>query len=78
MNPNITGAEAASILGVSRRTIYRWIDEGRLSYPLRREDIEHRRPQVRPRGPRRDPRSKRYTIGRHRFERGHQDGSHAQ
>jgi excisionase family DNA binding protein len=65
----ITGAEAAALLNVSRRTIYRWIDEGRLPYPLTRTDIEARMPQVRQRGPKRNPLSRRYTIGRHRFER---------
>ena len=33
----MTGHEAAALLGVSRRTVYRWIDEGRLPYPLTRE-----------------------------------------
>lgn len=65
----ITGHQAAELLHVSRRTIYRWIDEGRLAYPITREDIEARMPQVRRRGPKRSPHSKRYTIGRHRFER---------
>lgn len=66
---SITGSEAAALLGVSRRTLYRWIDEGRLSYPLTRADIEARKPGKRPRGPRANPQSKRYTVGRHRFER---------
>ncbi len=65
----MTGHEAAALLGVSRRTLYRWIDEGRLSYARSRADIETLRPQVRQRGPRRNPHSKRYTVGRHRFER---------
>lgn len=60
-----SGDEAAALLGVSRRTIYRWIEEGRLAYPLTRADILSRRPQVRPRGPQRRPYSKRYLYGRH-------------
>ncbi len=63
----MTGHEAAALLGVSRRTVYRWIDEGRLSYPLTREDVEKRRPSVRARGPQPSPRSRRYTVGRHTF-----------
>ena len=62
-----SGEEAAALLGVSRRTIYRWIEEGRLAYPLTRADILARRPQVRPRGPQRNPLSRRYTAGRHTF-----------
>lgn len=69
MAPDITGQEAAQLLGVSRRTVYRWLDEGRLSYPLTRAAIEGRQLSKRPRGPRRNPQSKRYTLGRHRFEK---------
>ena len=63
----MTGNEAAALLGVSRRTVYRWLDEGRLAYPLTRADVEARMPSKRPRGPRRNPQSIRYTIGRHTF-----------
>lgn len=62
---DIRSHEAAAILGISQRTLYRWIDEGRVSYPINRADL---RPLAkRPRGPRRNPNSKRYTVGRHRF-----------
>lgn len=66
----VPAAEAAALLGISRRSLYRWIDEGRLSYPLTMESIEARMPEKRQRGPKRNPRSLRYTRGRHRF---HQD-----
>lgn len=63
----ISSDEAAELLGVDRRTIYRWIDEGRLAYPLTKEDTQARMPQKRQRGPKRDPQSIRYTRGRHAF-----------
>jgi Helix-turn-helix domain len=63
----ITGEQAAELLGVSRRTIYRWVHEGRISIPFSKADIEARRPTVRPRGPKRNPKSRRYTVGRHSF-----------
>jgi hypothetical protein len=69
---HLTGNAAATLLGVSRRTLYRWHAEGRLyAWEWTAETIEARRPllQKRPRGPQRDPRSRRYTIGRHRFEK---------
>lgn len=66
----MTSAEAAALLGVSRRTVYRWLDEGRIGYPLNRSDILSRQPKPRQRGPKRNPQSIRYTRGRHRF---HQD-----
>jgi predicted site-specific integrase-resolvase len=61
------GADAAAMIGVSRKTVYRWMDEGRLAYPLSRADIEARMPTKRPRGPRRNPQSRRYTVGRRTF-----------
>ena len=63
----MTGHEAAALLGVSRRTVYRWIDEGRLPYPLTRETFPTQPPAKRARGPQPNPRSKRYTVGRHTF-----------
>lgn len=66
--PNdISGTEAAALLGVSRRTVYRWLDEGRIGYPLNRSDILSKQPGTRQRGPTRSPASKRYTVGRHIF-----------
>lgn len=68
----LTGDEAAQMLGISRRSLYRWAAEGRLpQWQWTVEEIEAKRPWLkkRPRGPQRDPRSLRYTIGRHRFEK---------
>lgn len=62
---DITSGEAAALLGISRRTLYRWIDEGRVGYPILRGEL-HPTPK-RKRGPSRDPKSKRYTQGRHAF-----------
>ncbi len=44
-----TGREAAALVGVSRRTLYRWIEEGRLSYPITYDALQGL--QKRPRGP---------------------------
>jgi len=61
-----TGDEVARALGVSRRTLYRWSEEGRLeAWQWGQVDAMPKRP----RGPKRNPRSKRYHEGRHRFER---------
>jgi predicted site-specific integrase-resolvase len=68
----LTGNQAAALLGVTRKTLYRWNDEGRLYlWEWTVETIEARRPhlQKRPRGPQRNPRSLRYTVGRHRFNK---------
>ena len=68
----LTGDQVAALLGVARRTLYRWHDEGRLClWEWRRDVIEARRAELakRPRGPRRNPQSRRYTIGRHKFNR---------
>lgn len=66
----LTGNQAAALLGISRRTLYRWHHEGR----LRQSDwtVEHitaRRAQLlpRPRGPKRNALSTRYREGRHSF-----------
>lgn len=66
----MTGAQVAQRLGVSRRTLYRWHHEGRFpAWQWTEDQIEARRAELykRPRGPRRNPDSKRYTVGRHRF-----------
>jgi predicted site-specific integrase-resolvase len=67
----LTGNQAAALLGISRKTLYRWHHEGRLlSTEWTLEQINARKHELakRPRGPRRNPASRRYTIGRHRFE----------
>ena len=61
-----TGAEAARIVGVSRRTIHRWIEEGRLPYPLTYDALSGVQP--RKRGPKCNPLAVRYTRGRHSFK----------
>jgi predicted site-specific integrase-resolvase len=69
----LTGNQAARLLGISRRTLYRWADEGRLyQWQWTEAQIEARRAQLakRPRGPRRNPESARYVTGRHSFTRG--------
>ena len=68
----LTGDQVAALLGVARRTLYRWHHEGRLlAWEWTAEQIEARRAELapRPRGPRRNPQSIRYTTGRHSFER---------
>jgi excisionase family DNA binding protein len=64
----MTGQEVAARLGVSRRTLYRWHHQGRLyQWQWTPEQIEAKRAQLqkRKRGPQRNPRSLRYTVGRH-------------
>lgn len=60
-----TGDEAAAIVGVSRRTIIRWLASGRLTYPLTYAGLAGVTP--RKRGLQRNPMSVRYTRGRHTF-----------
>lgn len=64
----MTGSAIAAALGVSRKTVYRWLDEGRLTWPRDRADLDRQRLTTRPRGPRRDPWSVRYRSGRHSFD----------
>lgn len=59
----MTAREAAALCGVTPRTIYKWVKEGRLSVPFDPQTL----PTKRPRGPRRDPWSVRYRSGRHSF-----------
>jgi excisionase family DNA binding protein len=70
---HLTGNAAAALLGISRRTLYRWHHEGRLpAWQWTPEQIEARRADLAPRkrGPRRNPKSARYVTGRHSFDRG--------
>jgi predicted site-specific integrase-resolvase len=70
----VTGNEAAAALGISRRSLYRWAAQGRLHpWQWTEEQIEARRHELqkRPRGPRRNPDSKRYHEGRHAFTKEH-------
>jgi len=66
----LTGAQVAELLGVSRRTVYRWADMGRIPPPWgwRVGVIE---PFVGigklPKGPPRRRDSLRYTVYRHSF-----------
>lgn len=65
----LTGAEVAARLGISRRSLYRWMSEGRLTaadWTYDRLAALHIKP--RKRGPARSPASKRYHEGRHNYE----------
>jgi predicted site-specific integrase-resolvase len=69
----LTGNQAAALLGISRKTLYRWMAEGRLSSAeWTIAQIEARKHELvkRKRGPRRNPQSARYVTGRHRYEKG--------
>ena len=69
----LTGAEAAALLGISRRSLYRWMHEGRLpAWQWTEAQIEARRAELgkRKRGPKRNPKSARYVTGRHSYTRG--------
>jgi predicted site-specific integrase-resolvase len=68
----LTGDQAAALLGISRRTLYRWHHSGRLhQWQWTAATIDARRAELvkRQRGPKRNPQSARYTTGRHRFEK---------
>jgi hypothetical protein len=70
---HLTGNQAAALIGVSRKTLYRWHAQGRLFlWEWTEAQIEARWAELTPRkrGPKRDPRSKRYHEGRHSFDRG--------
>jgi len=58
---------AAILLGVTRRTVYRWLDQGRLRWHAGCVVIPTPAPTMRPRGPQASPTSQRYTRGRHTF-----------
>ena len=61
----MSAIDAALLLNVTRRTIYRWVDEGRLPWPIAFDASNP--PTPRPRGPQRNPMSRRYTHGRHTY-----------
>lgn len=67
----LTGEQVAAMLGVNRRTVYRWADAGRIP-PAWNWRFETIAPLVGigrlPKGPPRRRDSLRYTIYRHRFE----------
>lgn len=70
MSATLSGAAVAALLGVSRKTLYRWHYEGRLFvHEWTPAAIDARRHLLtkRPRGPQRNPMSKRYHEGRHTF-----------
>ena len=64
----LTGDQAAAMLNVSRRTLYRWHHAGLLHvWEWTEEIITVKALRPRQRGPRRNPESKRYHEGRHSF-----------
>lgn len=69
MAEHLTGNEAAELLGVSRRTLYRWADMGRI--PRTWWQPNALAPYIGipklPKGPPRRRYSVRYTTGRHSF-----------
>lgn len=71
MSTYLTGDQVAQLLGVSRRTVYRWADMGRIPAPWEwcHETIA---PYIGidklPKGPPRRRWSVRYTVYRHRFD----------
>ena len=69
-DPYLTADQVAAALGVTRRTVYRWADDGRIPPPSawRQSVIAALTERPRPRGPRRNPQSRRYTVGRHKFD----------
>lgn len=65
----LTGEQAAALLGISRRTLYRWAEIGRVPLRWTRETLT---PYIgigyRPKGPPRRRYSLRYTVYRHRYD----------
>lgn len=65
----MTGEEAACFLGISRSTLYRWVELWRLPRVWTEETLApYLGLAYRPKGPPRDRSSRRYTVYRHRFD----------
>ena len=64
----LTGEKAARFLGVSRRTLYRWVETGHAPLIWTLETLAPYVGQRLPKGPPRRRQSIRYTTGRHRFD----------
>lgn len=69
MTDRLTGAEVARRFRVSRRTIYRWAEAGRIPWDWREATIAPLVGVVTKKRRERSRYSWRYTHGRHRFER---------
>lgn len=71
MTEHLTARQAAALLGgITTRTLYRWVERGRLPREWWvRANLEPYigLPKL-PKGPSRSPDSIRYTTGRHRFD----------
>lgn len=67
----LTGNEVAALMGVSRKTVYRWADAGRIPPPWQ-WTADALAPYAGlsklPKGPPRRRHSLRYTVYRHRFD----------
>jgi predicted site-specific integrase-resolvase len=66
----LTGQEAAALLGISRKSLYRCMAEGRIActdWTLERLEARKHELVRRKRGPARNPDSKCYHEGRHSF-----------
>lgn len=67
MAANRTPQEAAQQLGITVRTLYRWVERGYLPSDWRTRDELPKLPGL-PKGPKRSRYSARYLSGRHRFD----------
>jgi hypothetical protein len=71
-DPRLSSEDVAKRLGISRTSLYRWIEEGRIPpAPWRESTVTPLVGVVTKRtrkGPPRNPKSLRYTTGRHRID----------